>query len=108
MKLHTVVIFGEPKFSDICHFRIIYGKKEEEQVVLDHKKAMNLWEQTYGKETEARDYRNRSIRKEAYGQQNSKFGWDVHHKVPTSRGGTDAYENLQIVHVITHDEIHGR
>jgi hypothetical protein len=25
-----------------------------------------------------------------------------------SRGGTDAFNNLQIVHIITHEEIHNR
>jgi 5-methylcytosine-specific restriction endonuclease McrA len=76
--------------------------------MLDHKKAMRHWEQTYGNETEARDYRNRLMYKAAYGQCGSEYGWDVHHKIPKNRGSTDAFENLQIVHMITHDEIHGR
>jgi hypothetical protein len=77
-------------------------------IVLDRKKAMNLWKQTFGEATEAKDYRGRSIYKSAYGQHGSQFGWDVHHKQPKSQGGTDAFDNLQIVHVATHDEIHGR
>jgi hypothetical protein len=77
-------------------------------ILLDRKKAMKLWEQSFERDTEARDYRNRIIFKAAYGQHGSKYGWDVHHKVPKNRGGTDAFENLQIVHVATHDEIHGR
>jgi len=76
--------------------------------MLDHNKAMKLWEQTCGKVTQARDYRNRLIYKAAYGQEGSEFGWEVHHKRPKNQGGTDAFNNLQIVHIITHDEIHGR
>jgi 5-methylcytosine-specific restriction endonuclease McrA len=76
--------------------------------MLDHKKAMELWKQLYGKATKARDSRKRLMDKAAYGQQGSEFGWNVHHKIPKNRGGTDALDNLQIVHVITHDEIHGR
>jgi hypothetical protein len=76
--------------------------------VLDHKKAMNLWKQAVGKAIEAKDCRGRLIYKAAYGQHGSEFGWDVHHRCPKNQGGTDAVDNLQIVHVITHDEIHGR
>jgi hypothetical protein len=77
-------------------------------MALDHKKAMKLWEAKCGKATEARDYRNRLMYKAAYGQHRSEFGWDVHHKRSKSQGGADAESNLQIVHVITYDEIHGR
>lgn len=76
--------------------------------MLDHKKAMKLWNETFGKSTEARDYKGRTIYKGSYGQQGSEFGWDVHHKIPKSQGGTDAFSNLQIVHVATHAEINRR
>jgi 5-methylcytosine-specific restriction endonuclease McrA len=76
--------------------------------MLDHKKSMSLWEKTFGEATEAYDNRNRLVYKAAYGQKGSDFGWEVHHKLPKNKGGTDAYDNLQIVHVITHNEIHGR
>jgi hypothetical protein len=74
--------------------------------MLDHKKAMKIWEQINGKATEARDHRNRLMHKAAYGQPSSRFGWDIHHIIPKNRGGTDTFGNLQIVHVITHNEIH--
>jgi 5-methylcytosine-specific restriction endonuclease McrA len=77
--------------------------------MLDHDKAMKLWNSVLGKSvTRARDYRNRLIYKEAYGQPNSEFGWEVHHILPKNQGGTDAFDNLQIVHYLTHNEIHGR
>ncbi|GHU70217.1 hypothetical protein FACS189450_04310 [Spirochaetia bacterium] len=76
--------------------------------MLDRKKAMKLWGTNYGKATEDRDCQSRLMYKAAYGQHGSEFGWDVHHKRPKNQGGTDAESNLQIVHVITHDEIHGR
>jgi hypothetical protein len=76
--------------------------------VLDHKKAMNLWKQVFGKAIAAKDNKGRIIYKAAYGQYGSEFGWDVHHKRPKNQGGTDAVDNLQIVHIITHDEIHSR
>ena len=77
--------------------------------MLDHDKAMKLWNKVVGKSnTNVRDYKNREIRKESYGDRYSEFGWEVHHKVPYSQRGTDAFENLVIVHYVTHDEIHGR
>jgi 5-methylcytosine-specific restriction endonuclease McrA len=78
-------------------------------IMMDRKKAMKLWNDTIGKEyTRAKDKKGRLVYKEAYGQHGSDYGWDVHHKIPKAKGGTDAYSNLEIVHVITHDEIHGR
>ncbi|MDR1637010.1 MAG: HNH endonuclease [Treponema sp.] len=77
--------------------------------MLDHDKAMKLWNSALGKSTtKARDCKKRPINKESYGQKGSEFGWEVHHKRPKNQGGTDAFDNLQIVHVVTHDEIHGR
>jgi hypothetical protein len=83
---------------------IFYG----EYIMLDHEKAMKLWGQKFGNETKACDKASRIIYKAAYGQKGSEFGWEVHHKRPKKQGGTDALDNLEIVHVITHDEIHGR
>jgi hypothetical protein len=77
--------------------------------MLDHDKAMRLWNSTFGKSTtRTRDNKNRLIYKEAYGDRSSKFGWEVHHIQPKNQGGTDAFDNLRIVHYDTHDEIHGR
>ena len=76
--------------------------------MLDHDKAMKHWEKTFGNVTEARDYRKQLMYKAAYGQKGSEFGWEVHHKLPINQGGKDIPDNWQIVHVITHDEIHGR
>jgi hypothetical protein len=77
--------------------------------MLDHDKAMKLWNSIYGKSTtRAHDRKGREIRKESYGDRYSEFGWDVHHKRPKKDGGTDNPDNLEIVHHKTHDEIHGR
>ena len=75
---------------------------------IDHENAMKLWDRKFEKATRAKDYRGRIIDKAAYGDTGFKFGWNVHHKMPKSRGGTNAFENLVIVHIQTHDEIHGR
>ena len=77
--------------------------------MLDHDKAIKLWNKVVGKSnTRALDYRNREVRKEAYGDRNSDYGWEVHHEIPKRNGGTDNFDNLKIVHYVTHDEIHGR
>jgi 5-methylcytosine-specific restriction endonuclease McrA len=59
------------------------------------------------KYTRAKDRMGRDILKTAHGDTGSKFGWNIHHKIPKRRGGTNAFENLEIAHIQTHDEIHG-
>ena len=66
--------------------------------------AMKLWEEKFGKEIEAHDYQGREILKAAYGQEGSKYGWNVDHIEPKSRGGTDRKDNLDIVHIKTNQE----
>ena len=66
--------------------------------------AMKLWDEKFGKETEACDYTGREILKAAYGQEGSQYGWNIDHIKPKSRGGTDRIDNLQIVHISTNKE----
>jgi hypothetical protein len=48
-----------------------------------------------------------SVKITASGDEHSKFGWNIHHKKPKSKGGSDIKENLEIVHILTHKEING-
>ena len=67
-------------------------------------KRMSFWEKEFGDVEEAEDFAGRKILKCAYGQTNSRFGWDIDHIQPLSKGGTDTDDNKQIVHVVTNDE----
>lgn len=62
------------------------------------------WERQFGNKTVAFDFEKREIHKEAYGQSNSRFGWDFDHILPKDDNGTDTLDNIQIVHVKTNDE----
>jgi len=74
---------------------------------INHETAMKLWKERYGKGVEeATDRRGRTMLKTAYGDEGSRFGWNIHHIRAISKGGTDAKENLEIVHVLTHEGIH--
>jgi hypothetical protein len=74
---------------------------------INHETAMKLWKERYGKGVEkATDRRERVMLKAAYGDEGSKFGWNIHHRIAINKGGTDAKENLEIVHVLTHEGIH--
>jgi hypothetical protein len=46
--------------------------------------------------------------KTAFGDEGSKFGWNIHHVNPKRAGGTNDEENLEIVHILTHREINGK
>lgn len=67
-------------------------------------KRMSFWEKEFGNVEEAVDFANRLIKKCAYGQVNSRYGWDIDHIKPLSKGGSDTDDNKQIVHVVTNDE----
>jgi hypothetical protein len=74
---------------------------------INHETAMKLWNERYGKDAEeANDRKGRLMKKAAYGDENSDYGWNIHHIQSRRYGGTDAKENLEIVHILTHKDIH--
>lgn len=75
---------------------------------ITHETAMKLWKEQFGKATRAKDRKGREMDKCAYGDYNSAYGWNIHHRIPKSKGGTNAVENLEIVHIDTHREINGQ
>jgi hypothetical protein len=76
---------------------------------INHETAMKLWKERYGKGVEeAKDRDGRVMLKTAFVNECSKFGLNIHHKKPKNKGGTNAKENLEIVHILTHKEINGQ
>lgn len=66
--------------------------------------AMRLWTSRYGKKKKVVDYAGRTMDKAAYGDRNSKFGWNLDHIFPESKGGKTADYNLVCCHILTNDE----
>lgn len=71
---------------------------------LNKETAMRLWNKTFGKKTTVEDYTGRKIVKGAYNNRNSKFGWNVDHIYPQSKGGATNDSNLIVCHILTNDE----
>ena len=65
---------------------------------------MRLWGVFFGKNIKAVDYAGREIRKGAYNDRNSQYGWNVDHILPVSKGGKTADHNLICCHILTNDE----
>ena len=63
-----------------------------------NERAKKVWEAHYGRKPGVKDPYGTWIEKTAYGDENSKFGWDLDHIVPKSRGGTNAMSNLRPMH----------
>ncbi len=69
------------------------------------KTALNLWNERIGKSVQnAYDFAGRPIKKGAYGDTNSKYGWDLDHIIPISKNGKNEKDNLQIVNILTNRE----
>ena len=81
---------------------IIY--MEDKTMEINRETAMKLWEKSYGKATEANDFAGRKMNKAAYDQRGSKYGWNLDHILPKSRGGKDTESNLICCHILTNDE----
>lgn len=80
------------------------GKRKQQFMKLNRETAMRLWNQSFGKEMKAYDFAGRAIAKGAYNDRNSKFGWNVDHILPQSKGGATADYNLVCCHISTNDE----
>jgi CRISPR/Cas system Type II protein with McrA/HNH and RuvC-like nuclease domain len=65
--------------------------------------AKKLWEYEFGNHEIAYDFTKHEIRKGAYGQKGSRYGWDVDHILPQALGGMDDVSNLQITHIETNE-----
>ncbi len=50
------------------------------------------------------DRYGRVMARAAYGDRNSQFGWDIHHR--DSNHNNNNINNLEAVHFSTHEEIH--
>jgi len=66
------------------------------------KKVDQVWEKgkpVRGKNPDAwrKDAEGNTLRKGSYGTQ-GKFGWEIDHKHPKAKGGTDKVQNLQPLH----------
>lgn len=73
-------------------------------MILNKETAIRLWVQQFGKGQKAVDFSGREIAKAAYNDRNSKYGWNVDHILPLSRGGKTADHNLICCHILTNDE----
>lgn len=73
-------------------------------MIINKETAMKLWVKRYGKAIKITDFSGRVIVKAAYDDRNSKFGWNVDHILPQSKGGKTTESNLICCHILTNDE----
>lgn len=67
--------------------------------------AISLWNERYGNKTEVADFAGYIMRKSAYNDRNSQFGWNIHHKQPLTKGGQDHKLNIELTSIHINDII---
>ena len=74
--------------------------------------AMMLWEKQFGDAEFAEDFHGNLMRRSAYGDADycTRYhgeliycGWNIHHILPRTHGGTSAFENLICTNVATNE-----
>lgn len=71
---------------------------------INRETAMRIWSKRYGKEIRVTDFAGRIMVKSAYDDRDSKYGWNMDHILPQSKGGKTAEHNLVCCHILTNDE----
>lgn len=77
---------------------------DEQKMVINRETAMRIWSKRYGKDLKVTDFAGRTMVKSAYDDRDSKFGWNIDHILPQSKGGKTAEHNLVCCHILTNDE----
>ncbi len=78
---------------------------KKNKIIFDSDKIGEVWRSI----SDCRGYQkcidpwNREIHRNEYGKE-TKYGWNIDHVFPVSRGGTNKIENLQPLHWKSNDE----
>ncbi|WP_391591820.1 HNH nuclease domain-containing protein [[Mycoplasma] cavipharyngis] len=67
-------------------------------------KHSRIWDKRYGNQTSILDFAGRRMDRSAYGNPNSKYGWNLHHVLPESQGGSSEESNLVCANIKTNEE----
>lgn len=63
----------------------------------DQDEVDDVWKKAFGSEETGKDCCDAPIEKSAYGK-TGRYGWEIDHIKPRSKGGTDHPDNLQPLH----------
>lgn len=90
--------------SNYQYKHLLYRKERRKIMIINHKTALQLWNEQFGKETKVTDFAGRKMVKGAYNDRKSKYGWNIDHIQPLSRNGKSDKANLICCHILTNDE----
>ena len=71
---------------------------------INRQTALKLWQERYADSIKVTDYAGRPMFIGDYNNRDSEYGWNIDHKLPKDRNGTDEKNNLVICNILTNDE----
>ena len=80
---------------------------------INRENALRLWDSRYGNVRFAEDFHGYLMCREGYGNpdyyvyqgfEKTYCGWNIHHILPKSEGGTNAISNLLCTNIVTNEE----
>jgi hypothetical protein len=70
---------------------------------ITRKFALEVWQYRHRDIIATNDFHGKTMFRNAYGASEAKFGWNIHHIIPKSLGGTDEIENLICTNIETNE-----
>ncbi|WP_169733521.1 HNH endonuclease signature motif containing protein [Mycoplasmopsis lipofaciens] len=71
--------------------------------IIDKERAEIYWEKRFDDKTNVKDFVGREMHKQEYRNKNSKYGWNIDHILPISKGGKSTCGNCVPLNIVSNE-----